>query len=368
MNEWEVINNSAVEELFSDEIVETDVVESPTQVVAADDDEINSLWDENAVEEEEEDESEEVVEDSETPKPKAEKKKAHEKESINSDLLRAGAEYMAEKLGINIPEEITEWDEDTYAEFLEEAINFKVDERYTSFKSSNGVAEAILDVIENGGDEKALLSIFKEQKEFNNIDTSTPEGKLEKIKRYYKDIDGKSDAWINKKIIGPLSEAEDTTELDAEFEEVSAQYDEFVEAKKTEQVELAKRQKIEKERFIESKKNEFVKVLEAKKVSKKEIAEDLDFVYNDQALKFTATGKTISQFDYAILQAKNKPELLSDLTLFLKDKNAYNTKIITEAKNVKTENSFKAKFNSKKPSTVTEDIKPKVTPKFTLKI
>lgn len=308
----------------------------------------------------------------ETEKPTEEKKtpgrpKKETKPSVNADLLRAGAEFLSAEFNYELPEGVTEWNEETFPELLKSIAEGLAEETYTSLKTSNSIAEAILDVLENDGDETALLSLFKEQRKFNNIDTSTPQGKLNKIVSWYKDVEGKSDAWINRNIVQPLSAGDDTTKLEEEFNEVNQQYDDYVDKQKNQQIEQAKREKSRREQILGTQRQNLEKVLTTTKVAKADIAKTLDYVYNDKAWRLTSTGQTISSFDKDILEAKQNPDVMADLQLFLRDKAKYNEKIITEASNKRTENVFKQKFNQPKPNRSSDDIESPKPKKFEFK-
>lgn len=364
---WDVQKpEEALDDLFdeSTEAVETEQIETKDTVAAVVAPEIK-LGDEsdldNLLDESEEEIVEEVGEEEpETPKAKTVKKPVAKKDTVNSDVLNASADYIAKKLDIELPEGIEEWTEENFADFLDEAIDFKIDEKYNLLKSSDEVTEAILNIKENGGDESAIISLFKEQREFNSIDTSTAKGKLEKIKRYYTEVDGKSEEWFDKRIAKKLIDADDETELNELLEEVNKDYDDYVSKTKTEQVDLAKRQKIQREQFLEKQQSLFSKVLEAKKIPKKEIEENMKFVYDDKAYTLKASGKLISALDLKILEAKNNPELLADVALFFKDKKAYDARVITEASNAKVEKRFSVNFKSEKTSKATEELPKKV--------
>ena len=365
--------NKLLEALYGDGEVEQSVeqpkVETAPPVSVTNEEEYDKFFNAVPTEEQEEETEEEVEEEKvEEETPVAEKRvgrpKKEEAPKADNNVLRASAEFIAEDLGFELPD-VETWDEESFPAFLQAAIEDKVNERYNELKNSDPVAEAILEVLENGGDQTALISLFKEQRKFNAIDTSTPEGKLEKIKRYYSEIDKKSPAWINRNIVEPLSSAEDTSKLDAEFEEVNQQYDEYVETEKQKQIKTAQAERQQKERLIAKQREGFAKVLESK-VKKTEIDKLLDYVYDDEALTLTNTGERLSEFDYAVRKAKYNPEVLTNLTLFLKDPAAYNQRIITEANNKKTENSFKAKFAQPKSTKGTEQVEQPKKAKFQL--
>lgn len=357
-NDWNdvITPEQKVYDIFgTEEIVEPEQIEVPKDVESF----LDSIYgEEEEVGESEEEEEKQPVEDNS--EKKVEKKKVAEKkeDDVNSDLLKAGAEYLAAKFGIELPE-VEKWDGENFPLFLEELAEFKAEEKYNGFKSSNEIAEAILNVLENGGNKDQLISLFKEQREFNSIDTSTAKGKIEKIKTYYRDIDGKDDAWINKRIIAPLSVSEDESEIDAELLEVEKKYDDHVATHKAEQVQAAKIQKEQRIKYLETQKTNFSKTLELEKIAKKEIPEWIDYVFNDNKWQLKS-GAKISTFDKDILEAKRDPEKLLKVSLLLRDEKLYNEKIITEAKNKKVEAVFNKSFKkTPEPKATAETGKPK---------
>ena len=290
-----------------------------------------------------------TVEETET------KEKAPETpKSIDAEYLKLKAKYKADKYGIEIDED-QEFDDETYQAFEDQLDDIRLEQKYNEFKDSSDFIKAVLDVAENEGEVADLLDLLGQRRELTEIDTSSLEGKVEKIKKYYKDVEGKSDVWINKQI-RMLSSGEDTKELDDEFELISAEYDSYFEEEKTRQVEAAKQAKIQRENMLKRQVGEFERTLDEKKIPKKQAAELSDFVYNNTRYKLKNSNETISAFDAAILTARNKPEELTDLVLFLKDKKAYHEKIIVEAKNVVNEKIFNKKVQG---DTAPTKIKPK---------
>ncbi len=81
-----------------------------------------------------------------------------------------------------------EWNEETYGNLVELQAQWAIDNKWTDKVSATGdYGKAIFEHIENGGDPKDLISIFREIKEIQNIDTSTTEGKITLLRKYYID-------------------------------------------------------------------------------------------------------------------------------------------------------------------------------------
>ncbi len=147
-----------------------------------------------------------------------------------ADVLKATAEYKANKYGIDISE-VEKWDEETYAAFEDKLDDIRLEQKYNEAKSSNPLVEALLTITESGGEINDVLSLFEQQKEFSEIDTTTVEGKLEKIKKFYKDVDGKTPEWINR-YVKKLQVSEDQSDVEEEFNSINQQYEDYVREEK----------------------------------------------------------------------------------------------------------------------------------------
>lgn len=264
----------------------------------------------------------------------------------SSNILASTAKYQAEKYDIDISG-VEEWDEETYAAFVDKVDEIRLEQKYGALKTSNPFAEAILSVLEAEGDTSDLIDLFKEQREFVEIDTTTPEGKLEKIRKFYKDIDNKPAAWIEKHI-RRISLGDDTSDIDEEFNLVSEQYDEYFAEETQRKVEEAQVIKQKKEELLNRQINSLKTTLTEQKFSKKETQEMVDFVYRN---KYSVRGsdQLLSEFDVAIAKTKNNPQALSELSSYLKDPEKFKQKLAIKVNNVKEEVKF-AKVLNKQPS------------------
>lgn len=272
---------------------------------------------------------------------KAETEKSTGPKTIDAAFLKATATYKAEKYGIDLGEEDIEWDEEAIAALEDQIDEIRLEEKYNTLKDSREDIKALFNVAENDGDITDLLGLLGKKQELTQIDTSTLDGKIEKIRKYYKEIDGKPPVWIDKHI-GRLQVSDDTADLEEEFKLIDEQYNKYFAAQTEQKVKEAEQSRILKERKQQKEITDFNGALKEKKFTDKEAQEMTDFVFNDQKWKMKNSNQTLSDFDYAIMKAKNNAAQLADLTLFLKDKELYDKKLINTFKNVTNEGKFKS--------------------------
>lgn len=259
--------------------------------------------------------------------------------SIDAVFLKAQALLKAEKYDIELPEDM-EWTLEAYEALEDQIDEYRLAEKYENFKQSDQLINTLLTIAENEGDATEVLNLFSQKRDLSEIDTSTAAGKVEKIKKYYKEVEGKSENWINKQI-RLLQTSEDGSELEDEFNTISADYDAYFQEETERRVKEAETAKINRENLINKRKESFNKTLESKKIPKKEVNELIDFVYDDKAFINRTTNQTLSGFDAKILEAKQDPEKLSNLVMYLKDPELFIKKALTEQNNKTNESKFK---------------------------
>lgn len=261
--------------------------------------------------------------------------------TLDGAYLKGLAEYKAQKYGIDLSDVgDVEWTPEKMGELEDMIDEIRLEEKYGDFKSSDPFLEAVLDIAENGGNPEGLIKLIQQRKELNDFDTSTLDGKVAKIKSYYENVEKKSPDWINRQI-ARITTGDSAAEVDEELKFVEGEHDKYMAAQKKIQVEKSQR---ENEARIENHKRQvesFNTALKEKKFSDKEVGELSNYVFDDTKWKMKGSNQTFSDFDYAIMKAKASPAELSDLALFLKDKELYNKKIINSAKNTAATNEFK---------------------------
>lgn len=283
------------------------------------------------------------------------KKQEAKKKENTGDFFKATASFLLNKAGLDEEaiNEVETWDEETFGEFLDEIYTHEVGQRYSQLKTSDPLAEKVLDIIEQGGAADEIISLYRDQKEIKNINTSTSKGKLEKIRRYYKDIEMKTDAWVERTIDRLERDDED---LVFEFDEVNDKYDSHFEKEAQKKVDEEKvRNNIKRDKEIQQR-QKMQEYLGTLKIKKEDINEIEEFAFNDKAFKVRGTNQTMSAFDVQIAMARQKPEKLFELVEFLKDKDKYIKRVITEARNETTDNKFNS-YLTKAPNKTGSDVK-----------
>lgn len=304
-------------------------------------------------------EEEEGQEDDEqdVPKPKATKK----------DVIAATAVYKAEKYGIDVSE-IKSWDEEALAALEDKIDEVRLQEKWEEAKGSNEVISALLDVAENGGDLSDVLSLFREQKELNEINTTTIEGQLEYLEEYYINVEKWSPDKV-KRYLSKLDISDDANEVTREFEEAKLNVDDYYktqrEAKLAEAAELRKA----RETAVIKHKEAVNTTLDAQKFKKAEAREIHDFIFKP-AFKINGTEQVLTSFDKELRELRKNPERLVKLALLLKDEKAYEQKLVTDYNSKKNDEKFTILLQKQKSSTRSEEIETsknsKIKPKLIL--
>lgn len=268
-----------------------------------------------------------------------------EKEVSTGNPYKSFAEYQAEKYGVDISE-VKDWDEETYSALIDKIDEIRLEEKYGQLKTSNPFAEAILDVLEAEGDTSDLIDLFKDQREFSEMDSSTVEGKLEKIRKYYRDVKNQPADWVNRHI-KRISLGDDDSEIEEEYNFISQQHDEYVKETAKQKVEEAQYIKQQKEIKLKKQIESFSTNLSEQKYNKTDTQAMVDFVYKN---KYTirGTNEQLSEFDVAIAQTKNNPKALTELASYLKDPEKFKQKLALKTNNEKAEKKF-VQINDKQP-------------------
>lgn len=280
---------------------------------------------------EEETEDEDVEDSSDAPTEKASK-------IGKKDVIRAIAEYNAEKYGIDI-EGVEKWDEETLATLEDQIIEKQVADKWNETKQSNELIGALADIAEAGGDTADVLALFRQQRDLNSIVTDTTDGQLDYLQEYYTTIEG----WSVDRAKRYLAKLDGDEEIAAEFNEVKTTADEYFRTEREEHVAEAQRIQKQREEAVERHKKAFNTVLETNKYTKVQSRELHDFVFKP-GFKITGTDQVLTPLDKELREIRKDPARLLDLALLLKDKKAYEQKLITEYNNKVNEEKFASKL------------------------
>ena len=214
-----------------------------------------------------------------------------------------------------------EYDDETFGKLALAQNNEKVTKMFEELIDSTGdYGKAIISHIKSGGNPDEIIDLFKEQKYLENIDTSTPEGKIEKIEKYYSDVIGWKPAKIEKWLRTLAEKGED--EIEAEFSEVEEKYNEYYEEQ------LEQIQQAQKQQEIARKKEQEVFVTNIKKA----LTTREDFTDNERKLIEKAlftyktklpNGQLVNDFLVEFAKIQQDPESYIDLVLYTMDKKRF---------------------------------------------
>lgn len=209
--------------------------------------------------------------------------------------------------------------EEVYAKLVVEQDKLRVNSMFDELLDSTGdYGKAIISHIQSGGNPDDVIDIFKEQKETESIDTSTDDGKILKVEKYYKEVLGWKSAKVENFIKGLVAEEK----LAEEFTDVEELYNKHYK----QQLEAVNKQAEEEKKQEVAKKEEFAKniksVLDADATldtkTKKRLEESiLDFKHN------IGGGKKVSDFYLKFAEVQQNPKEYVDLVRFITDKETY---------------------------------------------
>lgn len=214
-----------------------------------------------------------------------------------------------------------EIDEKVYAELVQKQNEHKVNQMFSELVDSTGdYGKAIIQHIKDGGNPDVIIDLFKEQKEMEQIDTSSEEGKITKIGIYYSDVLGWKPERIKKHIQRILADED----LETEFSDIEEQYSSYYERKLQEinrsREDDLKKRKDDQRRFVESVNSSM-----------------MDLGYNDSERKFIenslftiikdSQGNQTTKFRERYNEVSRDPKKLIKLVEFIMDDKKFIEKI-----------------------------------------
>jgi hypothetical protein len=214
-----------------------------------------------------------------------------------------------------------EVDEDTYAKLASEQFQTKVDELVEEvFDSTGEYGKAIISHIREGGNPDEIIDIFKEQKQITTIDTSTDEGKLEIVGKYYTEILG----WKPDRVAKHLKRIVEDKDLEVESSEIEDKYKEYyseqLEAIET-QRQQAKARQIENQKQFQTSINTTLTELNYSEKDKKKITSAL------LEAKKLPNGVVTTDFNIKFSELQKDPKKLIKLVDFVLDEENFINKI-----------------------------------------
>lgn len=280
-------------------------------------------------------------------------------EAIKSILLQRMERYGVEAEDVNI-EEMTEEDLVNFEEQLDSAI---IDSRWNSLKSVDKNVGKLLDFLENEGDPKDMVALFKEQSALSKIDISTEVGQQQMIKSYYKNILG----WDEDKADKKIERLAASGSLSEEAIDIEEAYNDHYEKKQAE-VAKVQQEKVTAARQREyQKKSVFESSLVTNRVPKRLADEYKQTAFGKGIIK--GTNEEISILDYKIMQMQTNPDMFLKLVQFATDPVGYDAMILQAKKNIEVTENMKKGFQVPKSTNTVENgqVKPPATKQIQFK-
>lgn len=257
-----------------------------------------------------------------------------------------------------------EFDEDTYAKLSAAQVQNKVEGMFAELVDNTGIyGKAILTHLRNGGNPDDVIDLFKEQKQVESIDTTTDEGKIELIHRYYSDIVGWKPDRIKKHIQTLTTNPDDMKE---EVTEINEKYDEYYQEQlgQIEQQNQARQAaEVQRQRAFSQNINKAITEREDLPAKDKKFLERaiLDFRHE------LPDGRRVNDFFVQFAKIQQDPQAYLDLVQFVMDKESYDIRIKSRAETKAATNAFRfvtgGAASNKKGTTATPDTTAPAKPK-----
>jgi hypothetical protein len=287
--------------------------------------------------EKEEEESKDIKED----KPSKEKSEAPKAKEVTEEsaqvknVLTNTTKYLIEK-GIWQDFEGSDTldiDEDTYAELAAKQTEEKVNSLFSELLDSTGdYGKAIISHIKEGGNPDEIIDLFKEQKYTESIDTSTPEGKVNIIGKYYNEVLG----WRPERIQKHLQRIIADDDVESEASEIEEKYNEYYQEQLAE---IEGERMLQKQRNLERQK-EFVTGIKSSLDETEYTPREKQLI--EQSLlniKKTEMGP-ITDFNLKFAELQRDPKKLIDLVYYVMDQEGFKKRVNAKAETKVAEKTF----------------------------
>jgi hypothetical protein len=287
--------------------------------------------------EKEEEESKDIKED----KPSKEKSEAPKAKEVTEEsaqvknVLTNTTKYLIEK-GIWQDFEGSDTldiDEDTYAELAAKQTEEKVNSLFSELLDSTGdYGKAIISHIKEGGNPDEIIDLFKEQKYTESIDTSTPEGKVNIIGKYYNEVLG----WKPERIQKHLQRIIADDDVESEASEIEEKYNEYYQEQLAE---IEGERMLQKQRNLERQK-EFVTGIKSSLDETEYTPREKQLI--EQSLlniKKTEMGP-ITDFNLKFAELQRDPKKLIDLVYYVMDQEGFKKRVNAKAETKVAEKTF----------------------------
>jgi len=188
--------------------------------------------------------------------------------------------------------------------------------------TTGAYGKAIISHIKEGGNPEEIIDLFKEQKQLENFNTSTDEGKIAKIEKYYSEIIG----WKPEKVKRHLERISADNEIDSELVDVEEKYDEFY----SRELEALEAERIQKETLRKKNQEEFSNKIKNIISSNKEYTDSEKKILEKNILSFDhklENGSKVNTFYVKFAEMQADPEKYVKLVHFVTDQEGYEKKI-----------------------------------------
>ena len=224
-------------------------------------------------------------------------------------------------------------DEDTYAELAAKQTEEKVNSLFSELLDSTGdYGRAIISHIKEGGNPDEIIDLFKEQKYIESIDTTTPEGKVNIIGKYYNEVLG----WRPERIQKHLQRIIADDDVESEASEIEEKYNEYYQEQLAE---IEGERMMQKHRNLERQK-EFVTGIKSSLDETEYTPREKQLI--EQSLlniKKTERGPA-TDFNLKFAELQRDPKKLIDLVYYVMDQEGFKKRINTKAETKVAEKTF----------------------------
>lgn len=223
--------------------------------------------------------------------------------------------------------------QEVYADLAAKQDDYRLSQMFNELIDSTGdYGKAIINHVKNGGNPDEIIDLFKEQKQIQQIDTTTELGKQAKIEKYYSDILG----WKPEKVEKTIKRLITDNEIESEFTDVSELYDQHFKDQ------LAKTEQAELERKEETKQRQAVFVNNIKSAIKENttLTDNERRLIESSVLSFRhklPDGQKVNDFYIKFAEKQADPKEYVDIVRFIMDKEGY-LKSIKRAEETKANN------------------------------
>lgn len=253
--------------------------------------------------------------------------------------IRAVLKQKMDRYGIDAEDaDISKMTEEELVDFEENLDQAILENKWNNLKTVDKNVDKLVTFLENGGDPKDMISLFKEQDTLAKIDISTEDGQERMIRSYYSNILG----WDSEKTNKKLERLAASGMLQEEAQDVEEAYNEHFE-KKQEEITQAQQNKIKLQQQKEQqRKMIFEQSLNTSKIPKKLADEFRQTAFGKGVIK--GTNEEITILDYKIKQMQTNPEMFLKLVQFATDPTAYDNLILQTKKNEEVTVGLKKQF------------------------